>query len=97
MSTNKHMHYVYVLCSRNNKWIYIGCTDDLKNRFKQHEKGEVFSTKSHRPLKLVYYESYANKADARSREYKLKHHGQTKELLVKQIEKSINMALSSNG
>ena len=91
------MHYVYVLCSTIKKWIYIGCTDDLRVRYKQHQNGEVFSTKAHRPLKLVYYESYLDKVDARSREYKLKNHSQTRELLYKQLEKSINEALSSNG
>lgn len=91
------MHYVYVLCSLKHKWIYIGCTDDLKIRYGQHIQGEVKSTKGHRPLKLVYYESYLSKVDARSREYKLKNHSQTKELLLRQLTDSINMALSSNG
>ena len=97
---NRHsyyMHYVYVLCSTTKKWIYIGCTDNLKIRYAQHERGEVTSTKSHRPLKLIYYESYLNKTDARAREHRLKNHSQTKELLLKQLENSINMALSSNG
>ena len=91
------MHYVYVLCSTNKHWIYIGCTDDLKARYQRHEKGEVFSTKPHRPLKLIYYESYLNKSDALAREYKLKHHSQTRELLYQQLEQSIILALSSNG
>ncbi|MCX6797174.1 MAG: GIY-YIG nuclease family protein [Candidatus Doudnabacteria bacterium] len=87
------MHYVYVLCSTIKQWVYIGCTDDLKIRYKQHQNGEVTSTKSHRPLKLIYYESYASKTDARSREYNLKHHSQTKELLLKQLENSIQGAI----
>ncbi|MEK9181049.1 MAG: GIY-YIG nuclease family protein [Patescibacteria group bacterium] len=91
------MHYVYVLCSTIKRWIYIGCADDLKVRFKQHQNGEVSSTKAYRPYILPYYEAYKSKADARAREYKLKHHSQTRELLYKQIENSIVMAPSSNG
>ncbi len=91
------MYYVYVLSSTKSKWLYIGCTDNLKTRFLKHQKGQVTSTKSRRPLKLVYYEAYLDKTDARTREYKLKNHSQTKELLFKQLEKSITTALSSNG
>ena len=91
------MHYVYVLCGTAKQWTYVGCTDNLKTRYKQHCNGEVPSTKAHRPLKLTYYEAYLNKTDARAREYKIKNHSQTKELLYKQLEHSINMALSSNG
>ncbi|GEM_PF-2735960 len=91
------MQYVYVLCSTIKQLIYVGCTDDLKKRYGQHQKGEVTSTKSHRPLKLIYYESYVSKTDALARKYKIKHHSQTRELLYKQLEYSINMASSSNG
>ena len=46
---------------------------------------------------LSIYEAYLDKKDAREREYKLKHHSQTRELLYKQIETSIRMAHSSSG
>ena len=87
------MHYIYLLSSTNKKWIYVGCTDDLKVRFKQHQNGEVKSTKAHRPFKLIYYEAYISKTDALAREYKIKNHSQTKELLYKQLEKSIYGAI----
>ena len=83
------MYYVYVLKSTAHNWSYIGCTDDLRTRFSRHKRGEVKSTQFYRPLKLVYYEAYASKTDARSREHKLKNHSQTKELLFAQIEKSL--------
>jgi putative endonuclease len=61
-----------VLKSEKDNAFYIGFTRDLKLRFEQHNKGEVDSTKSRRPLKLIYYESCLNQADATKREKYLK-------------------------
>jgi putative endonuclease len=83
------MHYVYVLSSQKSKWIYIGCTDDLKIRYAQHKDGRVKSTKGHLPLKLIYYEAYLSKTDARKREVELKNNSQQKEFLYKRLENSI--------
>lgn len=90
------MHYVYVLKSLKQKWIYIGCTDDLKIRFTKHQKGGVRSTQFYRPFKLVYYEAYLSKTDARKREVELKQNSQQKEFHLKRIGNSISMAPSSS-
>ena len=66
------MYYTYVLQSDRDNAFYIGFTKDLKLRFEQHNKGEVDSTKNRRPLKLIYYESCLNQADATKREKYLK-------------------------
>ncbi|MGB5019224.1 MAG: GIY-YIG nuclease family protein, partial [Candidatus Moraniibacteriota bacterium] len=43
------MFYVYLLQSeKDDKW-YTGCTNDLKKRFSEHNKGSVFSTKNRVP------------------------------------------------
>jgi len=62
------MYYVYVLKSRLDEKLYIGYTTDLKERFKRHQNGEVVSTKSRRPLDLIFYEAYKSKEDAERRE-----------------------------
>jgi len=62
------MYYVYVLCSRKDKRLYIGCTDNLDRRIEEHAVGNVESTRDRRPLKLVYYEASLNKYDAFHRE-----------------------------
>ena len=55
---------------------YSGSTKDFKQRFEQHKKGLVESTKDRRPLKLIYYEACLDQADARKREKYLKsYHG----------------------
>jgi putative endonuclease len=50
-----------VLYSVKDKGLYIGYTSNLKARFQQHNDGENVSTKSRRPFKLIYYESYLSK------------------------------------
>ena len=62
------MHYTYILQSKKDNKFYIGFTNDLKVRFKQHNEGEVQSTKERRPFELVYYEACLDKQDALKRE-----------------------------
>lgn len=66
------MYYVYVLQSLKDNYFYVGYTDDLKIRIKEHNNGRVVSTKDRRPLKLVYYEVCLNQQDATKREKYLK-------------------------
>lgn len=65
------MYYLYLLFLNNNT-IYIGTTDNLKRRIKEHNASKVTSTKHKRPLKLIYYEAYLLKTDAQRRERFLK-------------------------
>ncbi len=62
------MYYVYVLLSSKDKKFYIGFTNDLKRRLKEHNSGKNISTKPRSPLELLYYEAHLSKADAMRRE-----------------------------
>ena len=62
------MYYTYVLLSEKDEKFYIGFTQDLRERVKEHKEGRVKSTVSRCPLKLVYYESCLHKKDAIKRE-----------------------------
>ena len=66
------MFYVYILESLSNSNIYIGFTQDLKKRFREHNRGLSKSTKPYIPWKIIYYEACLCKADAKRREYYLK-------------------------
>jgi len=66
------MFYVYILQSLKNHCFYIGYTSDLKNRIKKHNNGQNLSTKINRPYKLIFYEAFLNKKDAKNREIYLK-------------------------
>jgi len=66
------MFYTYILQSLKNKSLYIGYTTDLKKRFREHDSGKGLATKPFRPYKLIFYEAFLNKIDAKNREEYLK-------------------------
>ncbi|MDO8658425.1 MAG: GIY-YIG nuclease family protein [Candidatus Levybacteria bacterium] len=87
-------YYVYVLYNSPKKFIYIGYSEDLKNRVISHNNGENKSTKAYLPLELIHYEAYKNIKDAKRRELYLKsNRGRTtlmtmlKEYFSKNIKK----------
>jgi len=66
--------YVYFLLSSSNE-LYIGQTNNLQNREKQHlskcSKAAKF-IKDGKDFRLVYFETYSNRVDAMRREKQLK-------------------------
>ena len=66
------MVYTYVLRSKVDGKLYVGCTADLKNRFREHNSGLVKSTEPRRPFILVYYEACNVLNDAIKREKSFK-------------------------
>ena len=63
--------YVYILLL-NGKHLYTGFTTDLIRRIKEHQNGNVASTRNYRPLELIHAERYQMESDARRREKYLK-------------------------
>ena len=67
------LYKVYiVLCS--DKTLYTGSTNRLGKRVMEHNlsaSGAKY-TRSRRPVKLVYYETYATQSEALRREYQIK-------------------------
>ena len=86
------MYYVYILFSEKDKLLYTGYTPDLKARIEKHDNGYVKATKHRRPLKLIYYEAYSDKTDAKRREIYLKGGKGKSELKIqlKEIFKKLN-------
>ena len=66
------MYYVYVLLSEKDKSFYIGYSADLKRRFAEHNAGKSKSTKYKVPYRLLFYEAFTNRKDAKHREEYLK-------------------------
>ena len=66
------LFFVYVLFSLKDSKFYIGFTHNLEQRLREHSSGNVESTRSRRPLKLIYYEVFINEEDAKAREIFLK-------------------------
>ena len=65
-------YYTYILKSRKDGKIYTGCTQDLRKRLNQHNKGLSTYTKGRGPFDLIYYEACLLQDKARSRELFLK-------------------------
>lgn len=84
------MYYVYTIKSLKDGSIYIGYTNDLKRRIKEHNEGKNNSTKHKKPFKLIYYEAYSAEYDAKEREWQLKKHAQALVQLKKRIVNCIN-------
>jgi len=66
------MFYIYILQSLKNGSWYIGYTTDLKKRLSEHNNGKSLATKPFRPYKLIFYETFLNRIDAKNREKYLK-------------------------
>ena len=66
------MFYVYLLRSEADSGLYIGYTNNLRIRLKQHGAGKSFATAHRSPWTLIYYEVYIEQADALGRERYLK-------------------------
>ncbi|KKU62838.1 hypothetical protein A2972_03990 [Candidatus Amesbacteria bacterium RIFCSPLOWO2_01_FULL_47_33] len=81
------MWYVYILLCRGNSY-YIGITNDLERRFKDHQEGKGGAyTKSHKPIRLVYSEPHPDRSSALKREIQLKKLSRIKkEKLVAEIK-----------
>jgi putative endonuclease len=66
-------YWVYILVSASGNAMYIGVTNNLEKRLREHRtgKGSVFA-KTYRANKLVYAEEYESPSDAIAREKQLK-------------------------
>ena len=83
----RKIYYVYVITSIS-KVLYIGFTDSLFKRIKEHKKGSYDNafSKKYKVNKLVYWEYYYDKKEALYREKELKKYRREKK--IKLIEKN---------
>ena len=83
------MYYVYVMQSCKTKDLYFGFTTDLKERLIAHNRGNNISTKYGIPWEIVFCEGYRSEKDARIREKKLKHYGNSRTHIKNRIKNSL--------
>ena len=68
----KNENYTYILQCADGS-LYTGWTNDLEKRIEAHNTGKGAKyTKTRRPVRLVYFETFATKEEAMSREYHIK-------------------------
>ena len=66
------LFFVYAI-KCDDESIYIGQTDDLARRWKEHKSGQGADwTKAHKPVRIVHYEEYDSREKAVAREKELK-------------------------
>lgn len=83
------MYFLYLLRSKKDKKLYIGYTNDLNKKLKQHSNGEVFSTKGRWPFEIIYYEAYKSRKDAMKREKNLKLFSKAYYALKRRLQDSL--------
>ena len=92
------MACTYMLqCSDDS--LYTGYTTDLQHRVMVHSQGKASKcTRAKLPVKLVYFEEFATKEEAQSREWHIKHltRAQKLKLLETLDEARINVISSIN-
>ena len=84
------MFYIYLLRSKKDNDLYIGFTNNIKRRIKEHNNGSASSTKLRKPFELIYSECYKSEKDAGHREKNLKLRSRA----FAQLKKRINDSLS---
>ena len=62
------MYKVYILQSLKDNRTYVGYTNDLERRIREHNSGQVKSTKARIPLKILFSESFEEVKKAKKRE-----------------------------
>ena len=70
---NIHQYWVYVMANTTRRVIYIGITNDLYRRYKEHKDGTIKGfTDRYKCHDLIYYEEFklAERAIAREKELK---------------------------
>ena len=84
--------YTYILACRDGS-LYTGWTNDLEKRVKTHNAGQGAKyTRSRLPVRLVYFEAFADKQEAQSREWHIKRmtRAQKLALIDKDSKKNYN-------
>ena len=66
------VYYIYAIKSIVGNRIYVGFTNNLEKRIKEHNQGKTKSTKGFRPWSLIHYETSQTRIEARNREKYLK-------------------------
>ncbi len=84
---------IYILQSLKNGRYYIGSTNDIERRLKEHNAGEVRATRYLMPLKLCLFYLTKSLTEARQIEYKLKKFKSRKIVEKIIIDQKINLGV----
>ena len=81
------MYYTYILKSSSTGKIYIGHTDNLETRLKEHNaKGKSLFTSKKGPWKIVWSKEFPDRSGAMNFENNLKRMKNKKEYITQLLE-----------
>ena len=83
------MYFVYILRCADDSF-HVGSAQNLEDRVKAHNDGRGAAyTFKHRPVRLVYSESFGSENDVLKRERQLKHwsHAKKEALMNRDLER----------
>ena len=61
-------YFVYILKSKNHNKTYVGYTNNLERRLKEHNSGKSIFTSKFVPWKIIYKEEFDQDIEARKKE-----------------------------
>lgn len=76
------MWFIYILLCEDGSF-YTGATNNLEKRFSDHKNGKGgHYTRSHKPLRLIYQESFNTQSEALKRERQIKGWSREKKIRI---------------
>jgi putative endonuclease len=69
------MFYIYILRSRLTERYYVGSTENVEKRLREHNAGKSKSTRVGIPWELIHTESFVTRSKAVLQEQKIKARG----------------------
>lgn len=81
------MYFIYVLKSLFHSNHYIGITNNIERRFKEHNNGKCKYTRTKMPWAVIYTEIFKTRVEAVKREKFLKS-GHGRDFLDKKLNKN---------
>lgn len=76
------MWFVYVVLCKDGS-LYTGSTNNLEKRFLDHKNGKGgHYTRSHKPLRLIYQETFHTQSEALKREKQIKGWSRGKKIKI---------------
>jgi len=80
------MWNVYIIKSSIKRWYYVGSTNRIDQRLKEHNLGKVLSTKFYKPFDLIFNKNFNSEKEARNYEKLLKDKRIEKERIISLFE-----------
>lgn len=76
------MWFVYILLCEDGS-LYTGYSNNIEQRFADHKNGKGgHYTRSHKPLKLIYQETFNTQSEALKRERQIKGWSRVKKIRI---------------